>query len=155
MVIMNGIMERDVINPALGINCKGTPYICLVDNEQDMMLIIRNRLMGKSAGNKLPESSDIHNFVTEKVHSLFNRISSHGPLTERETEVLNYAAQGKSNKQIAECIGLSESTVKNHFSSTLRKLQANDRTHAVILALNNGWIDATDVTPTVAEENED
>jgi len=35
---------------------------------------------------------------------------------------------GKSNKQIAEIIGLSESTIKNHFSSTLKKLHANNRT---------------------------
>jgi len=150
MVIMNGILGKDVMNPAIGIGNKNTPYICLVDEEQDMMLIIRNRLLG----NKSPEHSEIHDFVTEKVQNLFNRISSHGPLTEREIEVLNYAAQGKSNKQIAENIGLSESTVKNHFSSTLRKLQANDRTHAVILALNNGWITANSVTPAVVEKEE-
>jgi DNA-binding NarL/FixJ family response regulator len=154
MVIMNGVLGRDILNPALGISTKITPYICLVDEEQDMMLIIKNRLTSHNAGNKSLENSEIHNFVTEKVQSLFNRISSHGPLSERETEVLNYAAQGKSNKQIAEIIGLSESTVKNHFSSTLRKLQANDRTHAVILAVNHGWIDTNNVTPTAIEDED-
>ena len=75
------------------------------------------------------------------------------PLSLREMEVLNYAALGKSNKQIAEIIGLSESTIKNHFSSTLRKLHANDRTHAVTLALCNGWLNVNNVFDIL--ENED
>jgi two-component system NarL family response regulator len=61
-------------------------------------------------------------------------------------EILNYAALGKSNKQIAEIVGLSESTVKNHFSSTLKKLHANDRTHAVTLALCNGWLSVQNIS---------
>ena len=63
-------------------------------------------------------------------------------------EVLNYAALGKSNKQIADIIGLSESTVKNHFSNTLKKLHANDRTHAVTLALCNGWLNVKNISST-------
>jgi len=67
-------------------------------------------------------------------------------------EVLNYAAQGKSNKQIAEITGLSESTIKNHFSSTLRKLHANDRTHAVTLALCNGWLSVKNISNILEDE---
>jgi two-component system NarL family response regulator len=67
-------------------------------------------------------------------------------------EVLNYAALGKSNKQIAKIIGLSESTIKNHFSSTLRKLHANDRTHAVTLALCNGWLSVKNISNILEDE---
>jgi len=67
-------------------------------------------------------------------------------------EVLKYAALGKSNKQIAEIIGLSESTIKNHFSSTLRKLHANDRTHAVTLALCNGWLSVKNISNILGDE---
>lgn len=62
------------------------------------------------------------------------------PLTNRETQILNYIAQGNSNKQIAYILEISEQTIKNHVSSILRKLNANDRAHAVALAMRNGWL---------------
>jgi two-component system response regulator DegU len=62
------------------------------------------------------------------------------PLTNRETQILNYIAQGNSNKQIAYTLDISEQTIKNHVSSILRKLNANDRAHAVALAMRNGWL---------------
>lgn len=62
------------------------------------------------------------------------------PLTTRELEVLSYAARGYINKQIAYQLGVSEQTIKNHMTSILRKLDANDRTQAVVLALHYGWI---------------
>ena len=63
------------------------------------------------------------------------------PLTPRETETLKYVAEGYSNKQIAHVLGISEQTIKNHVTSILNKLDANDRTHAVVLALRQGWIE--------------
>ncbi|MFC2122998.1 response regulator transcription factor, partial [Bacteroidota bacterium] len=62
------------------------------------------------------------------------------PLTARELEVLSFAARGYINKQIAYQLGVSEQTIKNHMTSILRKLDANDRTQAVVLALHYGWI---------------
>jgi len=62
------------------------------------------------------------------------------PLTARETQILNYVAQGNSNKQIAHILQISEQTIKNHVSAILRKLNANDRAHAVVLAIRHGWI---------------
>lgn len=64
------------------------------------------------------------------------------PITHRETEILNYVAGGNSNKQIAHILEISEQTIKNHVSSILRKLSANDRAHAVVLAIRQGWISA-------------
>jgi len=66
------------------------------------------------------------------------------PLTKREAQILNYIAQGNSNKQIAYILDISEQTIKNHVSSILRKLNANDRAHAVALAMRNGWLLAED-----------
>jgi two-component system response regulator DegU len=63
------------------------------------------------------------------------------PLSEREIQVLEKIAAGQSNKEIAEALGISTQTVKNHISSILRKLSLNDRTQAVIYALRRGWID--------------
>jgi DNA-binding NarL/FixJ family response regulator len=60
------------------------------------------------------------------------------PLTERELAILQRLAQGESNTQIAEALFLAEGTVKNYVSSVIGKLQANDRTHAAVLALKRG-----------------
>ena len=62
------------------------------------------------------------------------------PLSPREIEVLSCIAKGNSNKDIGHTLGISEQTVKNHITSILRKLVANDRTHAVVIALRQGLI---------------
>jgi RNA polymerase sigma factor (sigma-70 family) len=67
------------------------------------------------------------------------------PLSPREMEILQYIAQGKSNKEIAYDLGISRQTVKNHMTSILRKLAVNDRTQAAIYALRRGWIRLQDI----------
>jgi len=62
------------------------------------------------------------------------------PLTTKEVQILTHIAEGNTNKRIATLLGISEQTIKNHVSAILRKLNANDRAHAVFLALRNGWI---------------
>ena len=62
------------------------------------------------------------------------------PLTARETEILNYIARGFLNKQIAAELDISEQTIKNHVTSILRKLNANARTEAVVVAIKQGLI---------------
>ena len=47
---------------------------------------------------------------------------------------------GLSNKKIARELGVTQTTIKNHMTSVLQKLDANDRTHAVTIALRKGWI---------------
>ena len=61
-------------------------------------------------------------------------------LTDREIEVLRKVSTGTSNKIIASQLGVSEATVKSHVKSILSKLGANDRTHAVTIALKRGFI---------------
>jgi DNA-binding NarL/FixJ family response regulator len=59
-------------------------------------------------------------------------------LSKREIEVLQTVAAGCSNKIIADNLGISEDTVKGHMKNILSKLHANDRTHAVIVAMKRG-----------------
>jgi DNA-binding NarL/FixJ family response regulator len=59
-------------------------------------------------------------------------------LTAREVEILRAVAAGRSNKLIAAQLAISEETVKTHMKSVLSKLDANDRTHAVTIALRRG-----------------
>ena len=61
-------------------------------------------------------------------------------LTNRQSQVLDLIAQGKSNKQIAYDMGVSESTVKLHINALLRSLHVNNRTQAVITAQKIGLI---------------
>jgi len=63
-----------------------------------------------------------------------------GPLTERESEVLNLLAKGLANKQIAVTLGISEHTVKFHVSSIYTKLNVTNRTEAVREGLRGGWL---------------
>ena len=86
--------------------------------------------------------------ILERVIRGFQELSAKGiatdatraPITERETEILSYAARGYGNKQIANALKISEQTIKNHMTSILRKLDANDRTQAVVMAMQSGWI---------------
>jgi len=61
------------------------------------------------------------------------------PLSNREMEVLSHVTQGMSNKEIANLLGISYQTVKNHVTSILRKLSVDDRTQAAVYALRRGW----------------
>lgn len=62
-------------------------------------------------------------------------------LSPREVDVLRHAADGNSNKMIADQLTLSEHTVKTHFKNILSKLEARDRTHAVSIAMKRGFLD--------------
>jgi DNA-binding NarL/FixJ family response regulator len=69
------------------------------------------------------------------------------PLSAREMEILQHAARGSSNKEIAHSLRISQQTVKNHISSILRKLDVKDRTEAAVYALRHGWIRLEDTKP--------
>jgi two-component system NarL family response regulator len=61
-------------------------------------------------------------------------------LSEREVEVLNAIAGGMNNKEIAEELGIAESTVKGHLNHVFSKLGVTDRTKALVLAVRRGLI---------------
>jgi DNA-binding NarL/FixJ family response regulator len=62
-------------------------------------------------------------------------------LSSREIEVVRLIAAGNANKEIAGQLSIAEETVKSHISNILAKLGANDRTHAVTIALKRGIIE--------------
>jgi DNA-binding NarL/FixJ family response regulator len=62
-------------------------------------------------------------------------------LSEREIQVLRSVALGNSNKRVAVALGVTEETVKAHMKSIASKLNANDRTHAVTIALRRGILE--------------
>jgi len=62
------------------------------------------------------------------------------PLTPRQEQVLSLLVEGLSNKEIGARLSLSEGTVRNHVSEIIAKLQANDRTQAVVTAIRRGLV---------------
>jgi RNA polymerase sigma factor (sigma-70 family) len=63
------------------------------------------------------------------------------PLTAREEQVLRLLVEGLSNREIGTQLHLTEGTIKNYVSTIIAKLQANDRTHAVVIALRRGLVE--------------
>ncbi|MEK4301474.1 response regulator transcription factor [Oceanobacillus sp. FSL W8-0428] len=60
--------------------------------------------------------------------------------TVRECEVLQLLAEGANNRKMANTLGISDKTVKNHVSSILSKMGVSDRTQAVLVAIKSGWV---------------
>ena len=80
-------------------------------------------------------------------HEIAAELAEHAgddQLSSREVEVLRLIGMGNANKQIADKLSIGESTVKNHISNILSKLGANDRAHAVTIALQRGIIELDD-----------
>jgi DNA-binding NarL/FixJ family response regulator len=65
-------------------------------------------------------------------------------LTGKEVEILQWVAVGTPNRAIATRLAITEGTVKGHLKSILSKLDARDRTHAVTIALERGFIELVD-----------
>ena len=82
-----------------------------------------------------------HKRVPPEIAMQIAEHSADDSITARELEVLRGVASGSSNKLIASDLNISEHTIKNHLKSILSKLGANDRTHAVMIALKRGFLD--------------
>jgi two-component system response regulator DegU len=120
-------------------------YIDKRTSAEDLVRVIRRASRGEYPIN---ESVNANPAIADRVIKQFQEIASMGlvkenvaaPLTHRETQILSCIANGGTNKQVAHKLGISEQTIKNHVSAILRKLNANDRAHAVALAIRNQWI---------------
>jgi len=69
------------------------------------------------------------------------------PLTDREKEILRWVSAGLQNKEIAQKLGISLATVRNHIHNILEKLDVHSKLEAVSLAFRQGWVAGT-VSPT-------
>ena len=71
------------------------------------------------------------------------------PLTLRQREILSHIAAGRSNKQIAVKLNLSERTIKNQLGYIYKKLNVENRTQAILVSIRNGWIPSTRIHPDI------
>ncbi|EGQ4115178.1 response regulator transcription factor [Staphylococcus pseudintermedius] len=96
-----------------------------------LMTSIETVLQGDKVIHK--DAQQVMDTVITKPHML-------NKLSKRETEVLKEMAKGKTNKEIAETLFVSEKTIKTHVSHILSKLEVTDRTQAAIYAMENHLI---------------
>lgn len=90
-----------------------------------------------NGGTYFPTALSKSNSEVSDIHRYKVKIKN---LTNRQSQVLDLIAEGKSNKQIAYEMGVSEATVKLHINALLRSLNVNNRTQAVITAQKMGLI---------------
>ncbi|WP_263411184.1 response regulator [Terriglobus tenax] len=86
----------------------------------------------------------VHSGQRRIAPEIASQIAEHAvdtPLTPREVDILKHVASGNANKLVARKLSISEETVKAHMKSILSKLSANDRTHAVTIAMRRGFLD--------------
>lgn len=93
-----------------------------------------------AAGESLLFPAQIRRLAAARGNAAARGTMARAALTERETEVLRLVARGLTNGEIAEQLFLGVQTVKTHVSSLLAKLGARDRTQAVILAYESGFV---------------
>lgn len=112
---------------------------------------VRGRELVEAVRSVYAGESVLHPVIARKVIDRLNlptrstaEVTADQPLTERELEVLNLAAKGLSNKDIADHLFLSARTVQAHLSTIFSKLEVGSRTEAVVLALRRGWLSLDD-----------
>ena len=106
-----------------------TSYLLKSATLEEIIKAIRSSVAGR------------HVVTSEVAHEIARHAGSDN-LTTRETSVLRLAAAGQSNKAIAEALFVSEDTVKSRMRSIMAKLGALDRTHAVMIAVQRGFLDS-------------
>ncbi|MFB7382423.1 response regulator [Kitasatospora purpeofusca] len=97
-----------------------------------------------AAGESLLFPAQIRRLAAARGNATARGTMARAALTEREAEVLRLVARGLTNGEIAEQLFLGVQTVKTHVSSLLAKLGARDRTQAVILAYESGFVTPTE-----------
>lgn len=102
-------------------------YVLKSTPKDELLQIIRAVAAGRR---RIP--TDVAGYVAEHL--------GQEDLTPRELEVLELIRDGNRNKQIADQLSISETTVNFHIKNIVDKLQANDRTHAVTIALRRGLL---------------
>jgi two-component system response regulator DegU len=121
-------MDADTLIEAVKVVADGGSYL---HPKVTHNLVNEFRRLATSSGQAAPSQVLLQPEIRRPLHIL----------TRRECEVLQMLADGKSNRGIGEALFISEKTVKNHVSNILQKMNVNDRTQAVVVAIKNGWVE--------------
>uniref|UniRef100_A0AAU3HT33 Response regulator transcription factor n=1 Tax=Streptomyces sp. NBC_01393 TaxID=2903851 RepID=A0AAU3HT33_9ACTN len=132
VLIVTSFTEQRTVVPALRAGAAGYVY---KDVDPDALA---GAIRSVHAGHVVLQSEVASALLSQEVNSGQGRGVS---LTEREREVLGLIADGRSNREIARALVLSEKTVKTHVSNILMKLDLADRTQAALWAVRHGITD--------------
>lgn len=144
VLALSGYDDADLIFRAMKIGAKG--YVLKTMASAQLIYAIEEVLNGKIY---LPIALSSRFFEyfqqsfreeTEKKESAQEEENLLDYLTQREEEVLELLTQGITYKGVANKLFISETTVKTHVNNIFQKLQVNDRTQAVLYAINNGFL---------------
>lgn len=131
IIMLTSFSDRDHVVPAIEAGAAGYQ---LKDIEPDeLVLAIRRVMAGENIMHPQVTTQLIQNqeMTSELPHMLH-------PLTNREQDVLGELTKGKSNKEIASSLFVTEKTVKTHISNIFAKLEVQDRTQAALYAVKHG-----------------
>lgn len=136
VIALTSFAEDDKVFPA--IQAGASSYLLKDVSPDELVEVIRAVHRGEARLH--PE---IARRLMEQVAQQSDLVRQRSPqeLTNRELEVVQQVAQGRSNQEIAEVLVISEKTVKTHISNILGKLQLEDRTQLAIYALKHGMVD--------------
>ena len=104
-----------------------TSYLLKSASTAEIVAAVRNAAVGEAT-------------ISPEVADELSRFSVMQPLTEREIAVLRLIAQGKQNHVISRVLSISEEAVKSRIKNILQKLDARDRTQAVTVATERGFL---------------
>jgi DNA-binding NarL/FixJ family response regulator len=112
-------------------------YVLKTACPEDIIQGVRDVYEGKSAMDAAITTKLVAQIYKQK------NTQSPEPLTEREMEILLLTAKGDTNKSIGVRLGISDRTVQGHLAHIFSKLQATNRTEAVMRAVSLGWVSKT------------
>ena len=131
ILVLTSFVADDKVFPAIKAGALG--YLLKDSEPEDLVRAIRQVYGGESSLSPL-----IARKVLQEISHPPDRDLTEEPLTEREVEILRHIAKGKSNREIADVLVLSEATVRTHVSNILGKLHLASRTQAALYALRKG-----------------
>ncbi len=142
ILVLSGYDDADLIFRAMKLGAKG--YVLKTMASAQLIYALEEVADGKVY---LPSSLTSRFFeyfqqqvIEEKTETVQQEENYLSFLTAREEEVLDLLCQGVTYKGVASQLFISDTTVKTHVNNIFQKLQVNDRTQAVLYAINNGFM---------------
>ena len=141
IIALSAYDDEDLIFRAMKTGAKS--YILKTMASAQLIRAIEEVAQGRTY---LPQSlsckffNHFHTLVKQQENEAVNEQNLLNSLTQREEEVLDLLTQGLTYKLVAKTLFISDTTVKTHVNNIFQKLQVNDRTGAVLYAINNGFM---------------
>ena len=137
VMILTSFYDQDHILPAIEAGAAG---FYVKDSDPDELVTAIRKIYDGEKQFHSKVTTQLVSALTSKSESKFEE-TIHDKLTKREMDVLKEITRGKSNKEIASSLFITEKTAKTHVSNILAKLQLQDRTQLALYAIRNGISD--------------